>query len=148
MNTTMNTTMNADVTRTDGLRQMLTDRRRRMRADVEERIRDGRTDRSNDVRDIIDICDVGIEEELSFALLQMRTEALARVDAALARLEAGKYGACSACGAEITERRLRALPFAVRCRACEERHEQEQGRDRRDLQRQGHMMLFPELHGA
>ena len=119
-----------------------------MRADVEERMRDGRTDRSNDVRDVVDQCDVGIEEELSFALLQMRTETLARIDAALGRLEAGKYGACFACGAEITESRLRALPFAVRCRACEERHEQEQGKGRRDLQRQGHMTLFPEFQGA
>ena len=124
------------------------DRRREMRADVEERMRDGRTDRSNDVRDVVDQCDVGIEEELSFALLQMRTETLARIDAALGRLEAGNYGACFACGAEITESRLRALPFAVRCRACEERHEQEQGKGRRDLQRQGHMTLFPEFQGA
>lgn len=127
---------------------MLTDRRREMQADVEERMREGRTDRSNDVRDIVDLCDVGIEEELSFALLQMRTEALARVDAALERLEDGKYGACFACGAEIAESRLRALPFAVRCRACEERHEQEQGKGRRDLRRQGHMTLFPDFQGA
>jgi len=35
-------------------------------------------------------CDVGIEEGPTFALLQMRTEALDDVDAALARLDAGR----------------------------------------------------------
>lgn len=126
----MDTTINAGVRRTVGLRQMLTNRRREMQADVD-----------------VDLRDVGIEEELSFALRQRRTKAVARVDAALERLEAGRYGACFACNAEITEGRLRALPFAVRCTACEERRERE-GRGRRDLRRQGYTTLFPESQGA
>lgn len=142
----MNTTMNGD-TRTAGLRQMLTSRRREMQANVEERMRDGRADRSNDVRDIVDLSDVGIEEDLCFALIQMRTEAMARIDAALERLDAGRYGVCFACDTEITESRLRALPFAVRCRACEERHEREE-RGRLDLRRRGYITLFPESQGA
>lgn len=109
---------------TQRLKRVLTDRRRVMQADVDERVRDGRTNRSNEVRDIVDLCDVGIGEELSFALIQMRADTLQRIDAALARLEAGEYGICVDCAARIAEGRLRALPFAVRCRECEGRSEQ------------------------
>ena len=41
------------------------------------------------------------------------------------RLDAGKYGSCLECAREISERRLRALPFAVRCQACEDCREQD-----------------------
>ena len=47
---------------------------------------------------------------------------------AIARLDTGEYGLCFECGGEIAVRRLRALPFAVRCRAYEEAREQEQTR--------------------
>ena len=43
-----------------------------------------------------------------------------RIDDALVRLDAGQYGSCLECAREISERRLRALPFAVRCQACED----------------------------
>ena len=43
----------------------------------------------------------------------------ARLRAALAAIEAGTYGVCVDCGAEIPEGRLRALPDAVRCVPCQ-----------------------------
>ena len=64
-----------------------------------------------------------------------------RRDEALGRLDAGKYGSCFECTREIAERRLRALPFAVRCQACEERREQEQSDTRRHAQRRGTLSL-------
>ena len=39
------------------------------------------------------------------------------------RLDEGRYGHCYECGDEIAEARLRALPFAVRCKDCEEERE-------------------------
>ena len=48
---------------------------------------------------------------------------LRRIDAALERLDAGRYGTCAACGAPIEPRRLQALPWAVRCAGCEEARE-------------------------
>jgi RNA polymerase-binding transcription factor DksA len=41
-----------------------------------------------------------------------------RISAALARIEAGKYGACTRCGAEITAARLDAMPEAPLCQNC------------------------------
>ncbi|WP_116451448.1 TraR/DksA family transcriptional regulator [Blastococcus litoris] len=41
-----------------------------------------------------------------------------QIDAALARVEAGTYGRCTGCGAEIPEERLELRPFAGTCVAC------------------------------
>jgi RNA polymerase-binding transcription factor DksA len=43
---------------------------------------------------------------------------LGEIDAALARIEAGTYGRCTGCGADIPEERLELRPFASRCVAC------------------------------
>jgi DnaK suppressor protein len=127
------------------LRQMLIARRQEMRDDVVSRIRHGRTGYPNDVRDSIDMSDADVQEDIELAMLQMRAEALSRIDVALHRLDAGDYGSCVDCKGEIAERRLRALPFAVRCQACEERREQAQGRAQRDAHRSGAFSLFPEV---
>jgi RNA polymerase-binding transcription factor DksA len=60
---------------------------------------------------------------------------LSHMDEALGRMDAGHYGFCFACSNKIAEGRLRAQPFAVRCRTCEERREKEQGRTRESAQR-------------
>ena len=106
------------------LRRNLMDRRRQMEGDVRTRIRDGRTDRSEEVLDEGDHSDAALQHGIDFALIQMKAETLARIDAALARLDAGTYGDCFDCGDEISGKRLHALPFAVRCIACEEKKEQ------------------------
>ncbi|QTV78965.1 TraR/DksA family transcriptional regulator [Microbacterium sp. NIBRBAC000506063] len=48
-----------------------------------------------------------------------RTE-LAEVDDALARLDAGTYGVCAACGKPIPAARLEVRPFARLCVPCAE----------------------------
>jgi len=113
------------------LRQILNDRRREMQDTVESRIRDVRSDRASDVIDEIEHSDADTHGDIGFAVLQMQTETLARIDAALVRLDAGEYGSCVSCDGDISETRLRALPFAVRCRTCEERHEQGDAQTRR-----------------
>ena len=97
-----------------------------MQDDVQSRIRSGRSDRPVDVGDVLDHSDGDVQGDLELALLQMRAATLIRIDEALVRLDAGKYGSCFECAGEISEQRLRALPFAVRCRTCEERREQDQ----------------------
>lgn len=46
-------------------------------------------------------------------------ELAARLDASLAAIDAGTYGICVDCGEPISERRLRAVPDAVRCVPCQ-----------------------------
>jgi DnaK suppressor protein len=131
--------------RNAGLRQMLSERRRQAQDDVQSRIRHGRTDRPIDVRDDGELSDAELQGDIELALLQMRAETLKRIDEALARLDAGKYGSCYECDSEIPERRLRALPFAVRCQKCEERREQAQGRARQLAQRRDIVALLPDV---
>jgi len=121
---------------------MLSERRREMQDDVRSRIRGGRTDRPNEGRDDLEVADADIQGGIELALLQMRAD-LTRIDEALCLLEAGKYGSCVECAGEISERRQRALPFAVRCQACEERREEKLGHSRQRAQQHGNLSLFP-----
>jgi DnaK suppressor protein len=136
--------MTDTATRNADLKRMLSERRREMQDEVQRRMRDGRTDRPKEVRDVLEHSDADSRGDLEFALLQMHAETLARIDQALLRLDAGKYGSCAECEEEISEQRLRALPFAVRCQSCEKRREQERGVTRRVEQRGG-LSLFPDF---
>lgn len=42
-----------------------------------------------------------------------------RIEAALERLDAGKYGICERCGKPINPRRLEALPYVTLCVDCQ-----------------------------
>jgi DnaK suppressor protein len=64
--------------------------------------------------------------DIEFALIQMKAETLDQINQALSRLDEGAYGYCLECGEEIPERRLRAPPFAIRCKDCEEALEVEE----------------------
>ena len=134
--------MTRTATRNSELRQILTGRRQEMQSHVQSRIRDGRADRPREGRDILERSEADIEGDIEGALLQMRSEMLIRIDEALARLEAGEYGSCRACADEISEARLRALPFAVRCQPCEEKRERGRGSAAQRAQQQGGLPLF------
>jgi DnaK suppressor protein len=122
------------LSRHDELRQVLEHRRRELVTALHDRIKGVRAERSafpgRDGLDEVEASDVDAQEDIELALIQMRSETLARIDAAIARLEAGLYGHCYSCGDEISASRLRALPFAVRCRDCEELDEAERQRAR------------------
>jgi len=61
---------------------------------------------------------------MDFALMEMESETLRQIDEALLRLDEGNYGACSECDESISEMRLKALPFAILCRDCQEQAEE------------------------
>ena len=136
--------MRDNAARNADLRQMLNDRRSALQDEVHVRLRKGRTDRPKEVRDDLEHSDVAMQGDIELALLQMRAATLVRIEEALVRLDAGKYGSCFECDGDISEQRLRALPFAVRCQACEKRREQEQGVARR-LDQRGNLSLFPDF---
>lgn len=64
------------------------------------------------------------ERELEFAIDEHETAHLAAVVAALERIEAGTYGECVDCGADIPAARLQATPEAARCVPCQQQAEQ------------------------
>ncbi len=132
------------------LKKILEDRRREIVSEVQGKIRDvraeGTTQKLNEVFDAGESSEADIQEDIEFALIQMKAETLQRINEALARLEEGVYGNCYECGEEISEPRLRALPFAVRCKDCEEARENAQKRERM-AQRRGASSLFYEYQG-
>jgi DnaK suppressor protein len=144
---TANTNAVAGTNRYDELKAMLDTRRRELVREVQVKIRDARTDSvlERDVLDEGESSEVDIQDAIGFALIQMKTETLDKIDAALRRLGEGTYGECVECGAQIAGRRLRALPFAVRCRDCEEARETVGRRERVMAERRGSSALFLEL---
>jgi DnaK suppressor protein len=116
------------------LKQILDERRRQMQAEVQGKIRDvraaGEVGKLNEVFDAVESSEADIQEDIELALIQMKSETLNKINDALARLEQGDYGNCFECGEEIAEKRLRALPFAVRCKDCEEAREAAEQRER------------------
>ena len=118
--------------RAHDLRKMLEDRRRALMHEVQGRIRDVRTDitKERQVLDQGESSEADIQEDIELVLIQMKAETLNKIDAALRRLNEDTYGVCFDCGGEIAERRLRALPFAVRCKDCEETRETAEQRER------------------
>ena len=132
------------------LKRMLEDRRRELQAEVQGKMRGVREEgtwggKLNEVLDAVESAEADIQEDIEFALVQMKSETLNKVNDALAKLERGDYGFCFECGEEIAEKRLRALPFAVRCKDCEEARETAEQRERQQAQRRGASALFLDM---
>lgn len=128
---------------------MLEDRRRELLSEVQGKIRDVRAEGSEKPHEVVDpgeTSEADIQEDIEFALIQMKAETLNKINEALARLDEGRYGFCFECGEEISQQRLRALPFAVRCKDCEEAREHAAQRERSLSQRRG-ASLFVDLRG-
>ena len=136
--------------RYDELKLMLQERQRELVAEVQGKIRGVRAEGAEKPHDVMDqgeTSEVDIQEDIELALIQMKAETLNKINEALARLEEGRYGLCFECGEEISEARLRALPFAVRCKDCEEAREIAAQRERTLAQRRGSSSLFYDLQG-
>ena len=131
--------------RYDELKRMLIERQREIMQEVKGKIREVRAegaDKDHEVLDPGETSEVDIQEDIEFALIQMKAETLNKINEALRRLDEGTYGNCFECGDEVAEARLRALPFAVRCKDCEEARETAEQRERMLAQRRGSSTLF------
>jgi DnaK suppressor protein len=58
------------------------------------------------------------EQQRDLALRERSRADLARVEAALGRLDDGTYGTCTSCGNRIGAERLEAIPWAPSCIDC------------------------------
>jgi DnaK suppressor protein len=59
------------------------------------------------------------EQQRDLALRDRDQQHLDAIDAALARIDSGTYGHCTACGGVIAPERLDALPWAALCIDCQ-----------------------------
>src|SRR5215472_18670418 len=61
---------------------------------------------------------IAFERQHLAALINQARDQLSRVDAAISRLDEGRYGQCETCGQPIGAERLAARPTATRCIDC------------------------------
>jgi RNA polymerase-binding transcription factor DksA len=111
-----------DRKRYEVLSRMLTDRQ----AEIRNKLRSLREAFPTEASDVKDVEEQSMEDfvrGMDYALMEMESATLRRIDEAIVRLGGGTYGLCSDCGGTISEARLEALPFALTCRECQEQEE-------------------------
>jgi DnaK suppressor protein len=114
--------------RQDQLRKMLKERKQKLLSDLHEEVFEKLGgEYQNEFSQTMDSGDssfMDLLQTLGAKKIDIRQEELIKMDAAERKLNEGTYGTCEECGAEISEERLAAVPYAVRCLQCEERFEE------------------------
>lgn len=110
---------------TEYFRQKLLD----WKAQILEQNKDTIQDMKMDARNIPDVADRASEE--TDRALELRTrdrqrKVVAKIDAALRRIEDGSYGYCEVTGEPISLKRLDARPIATLSLEAQERHERKE----------------------
>jgi DnaK suppressor protein len=111
------------------LSRMLTDRQDEIRNKLRS-LREAFPTEASDVKDTEEQSMEDFVRGMDYALMEMESATLRRIDEAIVRLGGGTYGLCSDCGARIAEARLEALPFALTCRDCQQEQEEGQAAER------------------
>lgn len=99
-------------------RQQLLDERDKLKRDIL-----GRTElpQTFDTDVVLDSADSSVRElsmDLEGRLMNMKSDRLERINAALQRIEHGDYGTCMRCRKDIDPKRLDAEPAALTCIDC------------------------------
>jgi len=75
---------------------------------------------------------VDLSEDISLRHLSSHREDLQKIDEAIRKIDEGTYGICEDCGEEISEERLKILPYAIYCIDCKESREHMEEMERRE----------------
>jgi DnaK suppressor protein len=111
-------------------RQLLADRREELIRQGMRSVRTGRTRNQADMGIPHDEGDEAVrilETDMEFRRSELDMAIVAQIEAAIDRIDAGEYGVCVDCGAEIERERLAAVPWAVRCTVDQEAFEHQRG---------------------
>src|SRR5262245_26658474 len=83
------------------LKAILEERRREILSEVQEKMRDvraeGASGEGQGVLDAAEASEADIQDDIEFALIQMKSETLHKINEALARLDEGTFGYCFEC---------------------------------------------------
>jgi DnaK suppressor protein len=93
----------------------LTVRKRLLREDI--------TPEPSGGRDAVESSADTITGDVGAALVEATARTVQGIEDALNRLKTGVYGTCLDCGDRIPALRLQALPFAERCRDCQQQYD-------------------------
>jgi DnaK suppressor protein len=76
-----------------------------------------------DPKDFADVASDDIDRKMIEAIGSQDIKRLRAIDAALGRINQGRYGVCVKCNKKIPPARLEALPYAVLCVDCQKGEE-------------------------
>lgn len=116
--------MKIDSERKDRLKKMLNKMKEQILQEAREEMRKFQTGEKRQiveaVMDDADLSVIDLSEDISLKQLSAHRDVLKKIEEALRKLEEGTYGICEMCSDEISEERLKILPFAIYCRDCQE----------------------------
>jgi DnaK suppressor protein len=116
--------------RTTGeLERFLRDELARLQGTLRAVVEENRTSETPTLTDMAAHAAETLHTEMRVTLMGRRTQQVVQIQDALDRLAAGEYGHCQDCDEFIGTARLRALPFAQRCRDCQSETERKARRD-------------------
>lgn len=112
----------------EALKKMLLEKKREIWNDIKEKLFDqlGK-EYKKEIDTALDEGDkalADLAEETGLTIITLRKETLEKIDHALEKLDQGTYGICEDCNAEISEQRLKAVPFAIYCIECKQKREE------------------------
>ena len=107
---------------TNRFRQLLTEERQRVQAAIDNihhenpgSMEEETGEQTHFDQHLADAATVTFDRELDYTLEENAETLLARIDAALKRIDDGTYGTCRVCGREIAPERLEARPWTDLC---------------------------------
>ena len=118
----------------DQFKALLLTLRARLRGDVQH-LTTGALGGDHETKSPTHMAELGtdtFEQDFSLGVMERDQDVLKEIATALTRIEKGTYGLCEACAAEgkppsrsvIPKTRLKAVPHARNCVACERKREQ------------------------
>ncbi len=72
-----------------------------------------------DPKDVVDVASDDVDRKMIEALGAQDIKRLKSIEAAIVRIQQGRYGLCMQCSKKIPQERLVALPYAVLCIDCQ-----------------------------
>jgi DnaK suppressor protein len=111
------------------LERFLRDELSRLQGTLRAVAEENRSSETSSLTDMVAHAADTLHTEMRVALMGRRTQQVVQIQDALDRLAAGQYGYCQECDEFIGTARLRALPFAQRCRDCQSHAERLARRD-------------------
>ena len=79
--------------------------------------------RIHQVADPVDMTQQAADRDVAVQMLDRESVLARRIRSALDRIQDGSYGICLQCDEEIAPKRLKAMPWAELCIACQEQAE-------------------------
>jgi len=112
-------------------KETLLDMKTRMLRGIRDDMKEDREGEKDDGRDTYDVASEERDREINYLLTDRDRGKVQSIDQALERIEEGTYGICENCEGEITNERLKAMPFTRLCVQCQSERETEAKRNRR-----------------